>query len=382
MPSLSGKMPKLCCRNDGTLYATYDGQKYYFGKNRQNAQDAYRRFIAEIVAAGNLKRSKRATITVAELCSAFFVAHPPTQPRYNYTRAAQAMLSLYADTDVNEFGPVALKTVREILVKQTLSRKYVNKLVVSIRTIISWGVGEQLVRPEVLVALKCVKPLFIGQSEAVEHEAIVAVAEDVIEATLPHLPPTLADMVRVQCLTGMRPSEVCEMRLSEVDRSGTPWVYRKRDHKNAWRGKTRNILIGPQARTILESYITEAESDRNDFLFSPIRSENQRLKELRSRRKTKVQPSQVCRKKPQPKRVLREHYDRSGYQHRISLICKKHGIPHWHPNQLRHTAATEIRRDFGLEAAQLILGHTTADVTQIYAERDLERAKKIAEERG
>ena len=51
-------------------------------------------------------------------------------------------------------------------------------------------------------------------------------------------------------------------------------------------------------------------------------------------------------------------------------------LPHWHPNQLRHTAATEIRRQFGLEAAQVIFGHAKADVTQIYAERDTEKASR------
>ena len=45
-------------------------------------------------------------------------------------------------------------------------------------------------------------------------------------------------------------------------------------------------------------------------------------------------------------------------------------LPHWHANQLRHSKATEVRRQFGLEAAQVILGHAKADVTQVYAERD------------
>jgi integrase len=49
----------------------------------------------------------------------------------------------------------------------------------------------------------------------------------------------------------------------------------------------------------------------------------------------------------------------------------------WAPNQLRHTAATQIRRQFGLEAAQITLGHTRADVTQIYAERDERKAADI-----
>jgi integrase len=45
---------------------------------------------------------------------------------------------------------------------------------------------------------------------------------------------------------------------------------------------------------------------------------------------------------------------------------------------LRHTAATLIRKEFGLEAAQVILGHTAADVTQVYAERDLAKGLSVA----
>lgn len=43
----------------------------------------------------------------------------------------------------------------------------------------------------------------------------------------------------------------------------------------------------------------------------------------------------------------------------------------WSPNQLRHTAATEIRAAFGLKAAQVVLGHSNAITTEIYAEADL-----------
>jgi integrase len=54
----------------------------------------------------------------------------------------------------------------------------------------------------------------------------------------------------------------------------------------------------------------------------------------------------------------------------------------WCPLQLRHTAATTIRKRFGLEAAQTVLGHSKADVTQIYAERDYTLAARVAREVG
>ncbi len=57
-------------------------------------------------------------------------------------------------------------------------------------------------------------------------------------------------------------------------------------------------------------------------------------------------------------------------------------LPKWSPNRLRHTAATEIRRQFGLEAAQVTLGHASADVTEIYAEKDLALAAEVARKIG
>jgi integrase len=53
-----------------------------------------------------------------------------------------------------------------------------------------------------------------------------------------------------------------------------------------------------------------------------------------------------------------------------------------HPHQLRHTAATELRKTHGLEAAQVILGHKTLTVTQLYAEKNVEAAMKIMAEIG
>ena len=54
----------------------------------------------------------------------------------------------------------------------------------------------------------------------------------------------------------------------------------------------------------------------------------------------------------------------------------------WHPHQLRHTYATRVRKEFGLEAAQILLGHAKADVTQVYAQRDADRAVQVAKRIG
>ena len=50
---------------------------------------------------------------------------------------------------------------------------------------------------------------------------------------------------------------------------------------------------------------------------------------------------------------------------------------HWSPNQLRHNAATHIRKEFGLDAARVILGHSSPAVTEVYAELDQAKAMEI-----
>jgi integrase len=83
-----------------------------------------------------------------------------------------------------------------------------------------------------------------------------------------------------------------------------------------------------------------------------------------------------------PKRVAVEAYDVDSYRRAFERGCKKAGVGVWAPNQLRYTAATEIRRRFGLESARTILGHSDIATSEIYAERDHEMASRIASEIG
>ena len=72
----------------------------------------------------------------------------------------------------------------------------------------------------------------------------------------------------------------------------------------------------------------------------------------------------------------------ASYRQAIEYACVKVGVPVWMPNQLRHTQATNIRREFGAEHAQVHLGHSELNTTQIYAEKDERTAIEIAERMG
>ena len=77
-------------------------------------------------------------------------------------------------------------------------------------------------------------------------------------------------------------------------------------------------------------------------------------------------------------RKPKSSYTKDSYNRAIRRACEAAGIEPWSPNRLRHSAATR----YGLEAAQVVLGHAKADVAQIDAERDHALAARIMREVG
>jgi integrase len=57
-------------------------------------------------------------------------------------------------------------------------------------------------------------------------------------------------------------------------------------------------------------------------------------------------------------------------------------IPSWHPNQIRHAVGTRVRASNGLEAAQVVLGHKHAAITETYAETSQAKAIELARKIG
>ena len=57
-------------------------------------------------------------------------------------------------------------------------------------------------------------------------------------------------------------------------------------------------------------------------------------------------------------------------------------IPRWTIYQIRHSAATRLRKEHGLDVARAILGHGKLDTTVIYAEQDATVAHCAMEKSG
>lgn len=289
-----------------------------------------------------------------------------------------------------EFGPRALDGIRSRMIDANLSRRYINDQVDRIRRVFKWGVAQELVPVETHQALQTLSGLRRGRSRARETPPVRPVDDHVVAATLPFLGPVVADMVRIQRLTGCRPAEVCSLRPIDIDQRDDVWAFRPATHKTDHLDKQRVIFLGPRSQQILRPYLARPPEA---YCFSPQESEADRQVGRRRRRQSPLTPSQRARQAARNRRrAPRPHYDTHSYRRAIHRACdeadraarKAAGeeagnrmVPRWSPNQLRHTAATEIRQHFGLEAAQVTLGHASADVTQIYAERDQARAREV-----
>ena len=362
---------------------------------------AYHKIVQKALAAKQNGRKIRPSIDVAvvDLVGAYLdhakLYYLPKNGQAggeydNLRQALRPLLDLHGETAVEDFGPLKLKEVREAMIAAGLSRGVVNARINRIRRAFRWGVENELLPAAVSQALDAVSGLRKGKTTARECRKIEPAPESAIDAVLPLLTPVLADMVRVQRLTGMRSENLVLMRACDIERTGDVWLYRPAQHKEEHHDQALVIPLGPKCQAILGPYL---DRPKTAFLFSPQESELQRRAAQRAKA---VRPgSGAHRTRP----GVRTHYNPRSYRRALWYAIRRANkqrsdeaiaadydppppIPHWHPHQLRHSIGTEVRRKYRTEAARVYLGHARMSTTEIYAERDLDLARQIAREIG
>src|SRR5262249_51756396 len=119
----------------------------------------------------------------------------------------------------------------------------------------------------------------------------------------------------------------------------------------------------------------------DEHLFKPAEAMAWRAVERRKARKTPLCLSwfkiKAAERRTRRRINFTDHCSTAAYADAIRKACKTAKVPAWSPNQLRHNAATNLRREHGIELARIILGHTTAFTTEIYAETDRRQAIEV-----
>ncbi len=315
----------------------------------------------------------------------------PTHELTDMKYALRPLRKLYGNTRASLFGPLALKAVRQHMIDgEKLSRRVINQRVNRIKRFWKWSVSEELVPASVFHSLQKVTGLLYGRTTAREKERVKPVAYEWIAATLPYLTPHVRTMVELQRVTGIRTCELVQMRPCDIDRTAEIWIYQPAQHKNTWRGHPRTVPLGFKAQQLLARFLQRRE---DQYLFSPRESKACRNAERRALRQSKMTPSQRARKpRKDALRPKRDKYDTGSYhgaiQYGISKANRERAtqnlplIPAWYPLQIRHSRGTEVRKTFGLEGAQVALGHANASITEVYAEKNLALAIEIARKIG
>jgi integrase len=411
MPKLNQQVPRYCLHEPtGQAYVRLEGRQIYLGRwsaaPAAPSRQEYDRTIQEWMAAGRRLAAPAHPITIAEVIVRFrqhargYYRRPdggPSSEVANFDQAIRPLIKLYSNIAAADFGPLKLEAVRNAMVTTGWARTTINHQVARLKMVFKWAVSRELIAAAVYQALATIPGLRMGRTEASEPEPVKPVPTEHVAAALPFLARPVAAMVQLQLLTGMRPGEVCMMRTADVDTTGKLWLYRPPRHKTQHHGHQRTIYLGPKAQEVIRPFL---RPELLGYLFSPAEAAREQREKRSQARTTPAhlgnRPGTNCKR--HPKRQPGERYNVDAYRRAIARACDQANPPpttadflageaaalarwqsehRWHPHQLRHTAATELRRTHGLEAAQVILGHKTLTVTQIYAEKNVDAAMRI-----
>jgi integrase len=421
-------------KQSGQAIVTLSGRDVLLGKHGSaDSKAEYQRVISEWLAGNRMAPDTDSSdLSVSELVLMFwrhakgYYRGPdgkPTTELRNLKAALRPLRRLYGKTSARDFGPRALKAVIQEMVRMKWCRTHINRQIPRIKLLFKWAVSNELVPASVHHALITVSGLRIGRSDAPESEPVKPVPDGLVDSTLKHVLPQVQAMIELQRLTGMRPAEVCGMRGVDIDTTGKLWLYRPAHHKTQHHGHARVVYFGPKAIEIVRRFL---RPNMQEHLFRPDEAEAQRREKLHEQRQTPADQGNVVgsNQKRRPRRHPGDCYTVAAYRRAIARGCEaaftmsvefreprtvqaikaEQQLPPeeqvhrkqqrrqqraqwraqnvWHPHQLRHSAATRLRKEHGLEAAQVILGHKTLTVTQIYAEKNVEAALKIMAEVG
>jgi integrase len=395
MPTAPTRVPSYRLHKpSGLAVVTIAGEDKYLGRHgTPESRAEYDRLIAEWLTTGRnrLRPANAEPVgpTVGEMILAVWEHAQkhyrgpdgtPTGELDNLRDALRPLRRLYGHTPAGDFGPLALRAVREEMIRSGLCRQTVNARVNRIRRAFRWAASLELIPASVPQALATVPGLQHGRCDAPEGPGVKPVRWEDVEATLPELPGPVAAMVLLMRYSNCRAEDAVIMRGCDLRTEGDVWTYTPESHKNAWRGYHRTTHLGEQAQEVIRPFL---RADLQAYLFSPREALEEHHARRRARRKTKRTPSELRqRRKQRPRWVPRLRYDVNTFQQAVRRACRRAGVPGWSVLQVRHTRATEVRERYGIEGAAATLGHRRVETSQIYAEKNERLSREIAREIG
>lgn len=368
---------------NGDFFCYYGGKKVYLAREEEKAKEKLLEILHADIGQGEVQRKKvaagpapkaAAEVKVQEVLLDFLKENEGHRDFSKMKRAARAVYEMYGDLEAADFGQVAFEAVRKKFIAENLSWSYINDLMGYIKTAFRLGVENRKVPENVFFFLQIIKPLHRGQAKTLPPRLDVA-DEDIIR-TLDYLAPTVRDMVLLQRISGMRPSEMFKLRACDIDMSADVWVYSPVG-KTARFGIQRNIAFGRFEQEILRRRMEK--KGKTEPLFAPIDAvrdrygENVQIDQRRTRQLREVYS------KDSYLRAIRRAIDRGNRD--LETRGVKDRINHWTPYQLRHASATFLSLYMGRDAAATLLGHTSTRTTRGYDHSEKQKVMEVVRKR-
>jgi integrase len=388
-------IPAVYPTKKGDFYCSFQNRKIYLGRNRTEAKRRARALVRDaakkdaetpppeppqILPPAPLAkpRERKEPPTMAELILAYMPEAKNDRSHFASIRSAlRIVVEKYGDTPAQDFGPIALKECRREMIARDLSRDYINKQVGHIIRLFKWAVENEILPEATVTRLEYVRNLKRGEARETKPREDVPDAE--ILKTLPHLLPTIRDMVILQRISGMRPSELFRMTLEQfVERGPDVWIYCPFYHKTKNHNKNRVIGFGRFEIEILQRHATG--KTETEPLFSPRDTWTEHTD------KRKIAPSENY--------MIGKWYTKDAYRKNITRTIERVNtelqnagrpagemIQHWTPYQLRHAAATFLSLLLDQEAAAQALGHANKNTTKRYDHSAVQKMAQLIRER-
>jgi integrase len=106
--------------------------------------------------------------------------------------------------------------VRDTMIELGWARSYVNQQLAVLVRMFKWAAIESLISAEVHAALDQVDGLRRGEAAARETAKVTCVSDQTIQAKLPHVSPVVRAMIELHLASGMRPGQLCNLRMVPI----------------------------------------------------------------------------------------------------------------------------------------------------------------------
>lgn len=356
----------------GQARVTVAGRDYYLGPFGSPEAAAALAALVARVEAGRAGPKPAAARTVADCVLRWmgevFPAIPAGAHARNYRRALSVLVRLHGAAPAAALDCARLEAVQAAMasgswltdaersrprrlgnVPGPWNRRTVNRGVGLIRTVWRWVERRGLVPPGAWAALRALPPLGPGArgvAPVPTRRRFTGAQAVRVALALTRSPARL--ILLFQLWTGCRSGEARLARWDEIDAG----VYTPASHKNAWRGQSRAVALGPRALAVLAA--ARRRRPGSPWCF----------------------PADRRSRPPGP-------VDAAGYGQAVRLAAARAGVPGFRPYACRHIAKQRVTAALGLDAARAYLGQKSLSSTDGYGDSlDLDTARRAAARLG